>query len=181
MTAAVEGGTSSYQYSHSLLVARCRDSTEFGTMSDSLVCTDCKEGRLTPLGDGSDSEWVCGVCYSSVPHTPVTNTINKWWNELDAAPKYDVRALLLLLEKVLEVFDGNHYYSMEIKRRIIENIGETKGFEYEDLAPAWLEKKVNFCREHLALQQAVAPGLSEYRAYISSHLVEPLYLLAKKR
>ena len=27
----------------------------------------------------------------------------------------------------------------------------------------------------------VAPGLSEYRAYISAHLAEPLYLLAKKR
>ena len=74
-------------------------------MSDSLVCTECKEGRLTPLGGGDDCEWVCGLCYSSLAHTPVTNTINKWWNELDAAPKYDVRALLLLLEKVLEVFD----------------------------------------------------------------------------
>ena len=29
--------------------------------------------------------------------------------------------------------------------------------------------------------QVVAPGLSEYRAYISAHLAEPLYLLAKKR
>ena len=29
-----------------------------------------------PLGSG-DSEWVCGVCYSSCGHTPVTNTINK--------------------------------------------------------------------------------------------------------
>ena len=118
-------------------------------------------------------------CTSPTPQ--VTNTINKWWNELDAAPKYDVHALLILLQRVLEVFDNNHYYSMEIKRRIIENIGETKGFEYDNLAPAWLEKKVNFCREHLALQQVLAPGLSEYRAYISSHLVEPLYLLAKKR
>ena len=29
-----------------------------------------------PLGSG-DSEWVCGVCYSSCGHTPVTNVINK--------------------------------------------------------------------------------------------------------
>ena len=100
-------------------------------------------------------------------HLPVTNTINKWWNEIENAKKYDVRALLVLLEQVMEVFDPSHYYAMEIKRRIIENIGETKvgprmplalltsaqGFEYEDLAPAWLEKKVNFCKEHLALQQ----------------------------
>lgn len=97
----------------------------------------------------------------------MTNIINKWWNEIENAKKYDVRALLLLLEQVTEVFDPAHYYAMEIKRRVIENIGETKvgpkvptarltrhqGFEYEDLAPAWLEKKVKFCKEHLALQQ----------------------------
>ena len=86
-----------------------------------------------------------------IAHPQVTNTINKWWNELDAAPKYDVHALLILLQRVLEVFDNNHYYSMEIKRRIIENIGETKGFEYDNLAPAWLEKKVTFCCEYSAL------------------------------
>ena len=78
------------------------------------------------------------------------------------------------------MFDSNHYYCMEIKRRVIENIGEAIGFEYEDLAASWLEKKVLFCREHLALQQVVAPGLSEYRAYMSSHLGEWLYLMAKK-
>jgi len=160
---------------------RCKDSTEFGTWSDSLLCPDCREGRLTPLSEKKDSEWVCGVCYSSMAHLPVTNIINKWWNEIENAKKYDVRALLLLLEQVTEVFDPAHYYAMEIKRRVIENIGETKGFEYEDLAPAWLEKKVKFCKEHLALQQVVAPGLSEYRAYMSAHLAEPLYLLAKKR
>jgi len=150
-------------------------------MSDSLVCPECSEGRLSPLSSEGGSDWVCGTCYSSMAHAPVTNIINKWWNELEDAPKYDVKALLELLEQVLKVFDSNHYYAMEIKRRVIENIGETKGFEYENLAPAWLEKKINFCRQHLAIQQVLAPGLSEYRAYISSHLVEPLYLLAKKR
>jgi hypothetical protein len=163
------------------LVRRCRDSTEFGTMSDSLVCTECTEGRLTPFSKEAGSDWVCCTCYSSQGHGAVTNTINKWWNEIDAAPKYDVRSLLLLLEEVVKVFDGRHYYAMEVKRRVLENIGESKGFEYDDLAPAWLEKKVAFCREHLALQQVLAPGLSEYRAYISSHIAEPLYLLAKKR
>lgn len=160
---------------------RCKDTTEFGTMSDSLVCQDCKDGRLTPLNTDGGADWVCGNCYSSMDHVPVTNTINKWWNELDEAPKYDVKALLELLERVLKIFDNKHYYAMEIKRRVIENIGETKGFQYEGLAPAWLDKKVTFCREHLSLQQVLAPGLSEYRAYISSHMVEPLYLLAKKR
>ena len=68
-----------------------------------------------------------------------------------------------------------------MKRRIIENIGDSKGNKYEDLAEAWLEKKVEFCRDHLSIQQILAPGLSEYRAYMSSHIAEPLYWLPKKK
>merc|ERR1712142_538614 len=113
-------------------------------MSDALVCTDCEEGRLSPLNMREDAEWVCGTCYASVPAEVVNKTLNDNWE-------------------------------------IIENIGETKGFEYEGLAEAWLEKKVNFCRDHLRVQKKVAPGLSEYRAYISNHIAEPLYWLAKKQ
>ena len=46
-------------------------------------------------------------------------------------------------------------------------LGETKGYEYESVAIPWLEKKVEFCKDHLNLQKVVAPGLSEYRAYMS--------------
>jgi hypothetical protein len=45
--------------------------------------------------------------------------------------------------------------------------GETKGLEYEDTALVWLERKLEYCKEHLQLQAVLAPGLSEYRAYIS--------------
>ena len=45
--------------------------------------------------------------------------------------------------------------------------GETKGYDYEDTAVCWLERKAEYCREHLQLQAVLAPGLSEYRAYIS--------------
>ena len=93
----------------------------------------------------------------------------------------NLTSVMAVLHKLLRVFDENHYYPLEVKRRIIENIGETKGYEYEDLAEAWLEKKVNFCRDHLKVQKMLAPGLSEYRAYISNHIAEPLYWLAKKR
>jgi hypothetical protein len=44
-----------------------------------------------------------------------------------------------------------------------------------------LRKKVNFCRDHLKVQSKLAPGLSEYRAYISNQIAKPLYWLAKKR
>ena len=44
----------------------------------------------------------------------------------------------------------------------------------------YLEMKVQLCRDHLKVQKHVAPGLSEYRAYISWHLAEPLYWLLKE-
>ena len=42
---------------------------------------------------------------------------------MEEHPKFDVIKLLELLRKMKEVFDPNHYYCMEVKRRIIENIG----------------------------------------------------------
>ena len=150
-------------------------------MSDALVCTDCEEGRLTPLNLNADAEWVCGTCYASLPAKMVNNALNENWDLIEESPKFDIKALMAVLHKLLRVFDENHYYPLEVKRRIIENIGETRGYEYEDLAEAWLEKKVNFCRDHLKVQKKLAPGLSEYRAYISNHIAEPLYWLAKKR
>ena len=40
---------------------------------------------------------------------------------------------------------------------------------------SWLEKKVGYCRDHLNIQAKLAPGLSEYCAYISG-----LYILIDK-
>jgi len=160
---------------------RCKDPTEYGTLSDCLICPDCSEGRLLPLNDNSDSEYICATCYSSQTRKYVDNIINTWWNILDDSPKYDVVKLMELLIRLNQVFDANHYYCMEVKRRIIENIGETKGYEYEKVGVPWLEKKVEMCADHLRLQKSVAPGLSEYRAYMSGHYGEALYWLSKRK
>ncbi len=56
--------------------------------------------------------------------------------------------------------------------------GETKGYEYEEANVIWLQRKVDFCREHLQLQAVLAPGLSEYRAYMSGGCREHLQLQA---
>ena len=44
-----------------------------------------------------------------------------------------------------------------------------------------LERKISYCRDHLAVQARVAPGLSEYRAYISWHIAEPLVWTTKEK
>ena len=48
------------------------------------------------------------------------------WNTMEDHPKFDVIKLMELLRKMKEVFDPNHYYCMEVKRRIIENIGKQR-------------------------------------------------------
>ena len=141
---------------------RCKDFTEFGTLSDALVCKECEQGRLIPLNMNPGSEWVCSTCYGSQTSEDVMMVITYWWNIIDTASKYDIKVLMELLQKTLKVFDKNHYYNLEVKRRIIENIGDSKGNKYEDLAEAWLEKKVEFCKDHLNIQKILAPGLSEY-------------------
>lgn len=152
--------------------ARCQDWTEFGTLTDSLVCTECQTGRLVPTGE----EWGCGECQSTRTCEKVRQTLNNYWDLIEKTTDCHLEGLPELLPKLLKVFGENHYYILEVKRRMIESIGH-----YEDLAEVVLEKKVNLCRDHLLVQRDLAPGLSEYRAYLSYHIAEPLYWLGTER
>jgi len=61
------------------------------------------------------------------------------------------------------------------------SLGETKELEYEKVAISWLEMKVKFCEDHIKVQEKLAPGESEYCAYISGHYGESLFWLNKKK
>ena len=127
------------------------------------------------------TDWTCSTCWARLPYRTVSESITYWRNIIAKTSRRDIKELLVLLENILQVFDIKHYYVLEVKRRIIENIGSFKENNFEDLQEEWLEKKVEFCRDHLDIQRTVAPGLSDYRAYISAHLAEPLYWLTKNR
>jgi len=45
-----------------------------------------------------------------------------------------------LLEQMSDIFHQNHYYLMEIKRRLIENIGSAA----EEVSAELLEKRVEY-------------------------------------
>ena len=156
---------------------RCREFTE----SDALVCEECEQGRIKPLNMNPGAEWVCSTCNASQTYEDVMMVITNWKNIIDQTSKNDIKVLMELLQNTSKVFGEKHYHILEVKRRIIENIGDLKGNNYEDLGEDWLEKKVEFCRDHLEIQRVIAPGLSEYRAYMSAHIAEPLYWLTKKR
>jgi len=159
--------------------SRCRDVTEFGSYCDGIQCKDCSEGFVSPINCLlKDSEWVCDSCCSNIANNDINILVNHWWNIVEETPKNDVKLLEELLNKLLDVFHHNHYYPMEVKRKLIEIIGDTK---MEGMSVAALQKKVDYCRDHLKVQSAVAPGLSEYRANVSRQISEPLYWLANKQ
>jgi len=161
---------------------RCLDNSEAGTGSDYLVCTGCQDSTLAMTSTFNDSMtstmtmWVCTVCRATKTNEDVKSLLANYWDLIEKTTDSDVSGLDQLLPKLLKVFHKNHFYILEVKRRILESLRN-----YEDLAIRVLEKKVEYCRDHLAVQRYLAPGLSEYRAYISQHLAEPLYWLAREK
>ena len=154
---------------------RCGDRTEGGSDVDCLLCTECG-GQVRGQGHAEQPTWECSSCHRSPPHPQVREALNTHWQIIEDITKDDNQGLLEVLEKLSKLFHENHYYILEVKRRFMENV-----VDYEDLACAVLEKKIQFCADHLKVQAVVAPGLSEYRAYISWHLAEPLYWTAREK
>ena len=160
---------------------RCRDPSEFGSLVDSLLCQDCGAGACLPLNNQPGAEWMCGDCYSSQTANTATTKIEYWRDMLDKSSKADTKELLSYVYQLSKIFHPNHYFILDVKRRVIEAISEMPGYQDGTIGEAWLVKKLEFCQDHLAVQRRVSPGLSEYRAYLSSQTAHPLYLLTKVR
>ena len=158
--------------------ARCGDMTEFGSEIDTVQCRACSGGggglRRNHRAE-ADTRWRC-ECGHSLGHEEVRDILNVNWDMLEQVDKEDNGGLLEVLAALEQEFHPHHYYVLETKRRFMENL-----VDCEDLAVMYLERKVAYCRDHLEVAARVAPGLSEYRAYVSWHLAEPLYWLAKER
>ena len=158
---------------------RCRDPSEFGSLVEGLLCEDCGAGACLPLNNQPGAEWMCGDCYSSQSSDHVLTKMSYWREMLDNSSKAQTKELLSYVYQLSKVFHPNHYFILDVKRRIMEAISQMAGYREGTIGLAWLEKKLEFCRDHLAVQRRVSPGLSEYRAHLSSHLAFPLYLITK--
>ena len=81
-----------------------------------------------------------------------------------------------ILDKLnsLEAFHSEHYITLEMKRKFVELIGNPR-HGYDTVPLDLLERKVLYCRELLKIQSILAPGLSEYRAYVSLHFAQAVH------
>ena len=73
----------------------------------------------------------------------------------------------------------NHYFLLETKRRVLELISEMPGLEEGKVCDGYTARAVEFTRDLIRVQERIAPGYSELRAYLSNHIAVPLYWLTK--
>ena len=151
---------------------RCEEKVERGGV-DTVMCGECGSGRVAGR---AGQDWVCDSCPASLAAEQLRARLDTSWAALEAVEAGDETGLLSLLDQLSPLYPPHHYILLEVKRRLMEAVGDC-----EDAAVDRLARKVQQCRDHLAVQAVVAPGLSEYRAYLSSQLAEPLYWLAKDR
>ena len=91
---------------------------------------------------------------------------------LDSSSGAETKQLMSYVYQLSKIFHHNHYFILEVKRRIMESISQMSGYQDGTLADAWLEKKLEFCLDHLAVQSKVSPGLSgeQWALFYHNHL-----------
>ena len=159
--------------------ARCADPGELGAGVDRVLCQACGQHTLTPCHGPrhySASPWSCHnrECENTVSGSEIAARIDETWNFLQENVWTNLSGQISVLENLLQFYGERHYYVMEVKRRIIELIGGEEN-SYDEVDQWALEKKQNYCQEHLELCEILCPGLTEYRAYVSFHYAETLH------
>ena len=120
--------------------------------------------------------WVCHGCGSRQSRAEValsSKILDSTWNSLLKCAASPLRKQMLMLDKLKPNFGDQHYYVMEVKRRIIELIGG-KDHPYDKVEEDLLKLKVQYCEDHLDLISVLSPGLSESSGWMSLHLAEAL-------
>jgi hypothetical protein len=62
-------------------------------------------------------------------------------------------------------------FMLDIKHQYVMNLGNVPGSSYEQLDPDRLEKKLEICREYLAMLEVVHPGFNYQKSRENSFLI----------
>ena len=147
-----------------------------------MICDQCGQQTLTPgpgPGHYSTVTWSCAHCHHSKYGSEIAPCLDTTWNKLQENVWADLDTHHQILQDLVKLFGDRHYYSMEVKRRVLDLIGSDK-HEYNKVSEDLLLIKMRFCEDHLEVQKILSPGLTEYRAYISLHYAETLYQLVTR-
>ena len=121
-------------WSFDCLCKRCGDPTEMGTNISAVNCEECKFGYLLPLEPlNYSSEWQCNHCSTKVLFKTIDEKIKKFENEIDDISSKDADSYEKLLRRLRYHLHENHYWILDVKRRLIDIYGNKEGYELHNI------------------------------------------------
>jgi len=146
---------------------RCQDPTENGTYVSAVICDTCKDGRLLPIKPlNFSSDYACDNCPAEYRHELINAKLAKYEQNIEDIKSSEPEEFEKLLTKMSLIFHENHYWILDVKRRLIDIYGNKEGYELYRLPKDLLEKKVDYCNHLLKMAKSLCPGPSEMRGYL---------------
>lgn len=161
---------------------RCSDPSELGTFLSAMKCLGdgtkpCDGIHLPedPLNDETD--WSCSKCPAKVSNSQVNMIITQMGEDVENVFMMggSVTALENLLSKLSIFLLPNHYHMYTIKHSLVQLYGRQQGYTSREI----LDKKINMCRELIAITKALDPGnarLSLYNSVLQHELHSALVM-----
>ena len=110
---------------------RCSDPTEFGTLVSAVICDKCKFGNCLPVSSVSqNSPWKCDYCNATTNSEIVEAKVKRFENEIEDVGSENAEEFLKILRKMRYTLHENHYWILDVKRKLIDIYGNKPGFEY---------------------------------------------------
>ncbi|TRY75492.1 hypothetical protein TCAL_08645 [Tigriopus californicus] len=154
-------------WSFECICKRCQDPTESGTLVSGVFCDSCRDGYLLPTHSTDfESPWRCQNCFIQLKSADIEAKVKKFEDEIDEIKGTDVEGYEKLLRRMKYALHENHYWILDVKRRLIDIWGNKPGFETYKLSKEVLEKKIEYCDQLLEMTAKLSPGPSELRGYL---------------
>ena len=116
------------------VMRRCADPTELGTYMSGVNCEECKVGTLLPKNPlDYNSEWQCVDCQSVVFSKVIEMKIKTFEDQIDDIKGDDAESYEKLLRKMRYHLHENHYWILDVKRRLIDIYGNKEGYQLHTL------------------------------------------------
>merc|ERR1712223_2174241 len=130
-------------------------------------------GPIDPLN--YSSEWKCDHCSTKVLFKTIDEKIKKFENEIDDISSKDADSYEKLLRRLRYHVHENHYWILDVKRRLIDIYGNKEGYELHNITMELLEKKIEYCNYLLWELQGAQMRLVQYN-WIRMKISTKLYL-----
>nr|CAD7434803.1 unnamed protein product [Timema monikensis] len=153
---------------------RCKDPTELGTHLGTLKCNKCDPGLIlstNPLDP--EAQWKCSHCEFSTGGGAVRRVLSVIQAEMDAVEwmpldEQSVEARERLWRKYRSVLHPRHAFITCIRLSLSQLYGRVPGYRLDEMPDILHERKIEICKDLMAVADVLEPGLTRLRGKCES-------------